>query len=447
MRTVRPTDGMEISESVILEPGSYLLQHGLRIVGDGVTIVGTGVTLVGSNRQYTGISATGTRGVHVVGCALTGYKQGVRVTDSQNFTLENCRAYGTDEIAPNSTFLDIWRGEEDPYGAGVLLVNCSDSSLLNNELQHQQTGVLAYQCNGLNVVGNQCNYNSGAGILINQTCDSIFEQNSCDYCCRFEQREGGLHYGHMGADAAGFVAVNGSCRNKFIRNTARLGGDGFFLTGMNSDGTKNGCNDNLFEQNDASLSPNIAFEATFCERNIYRDNYADRCNFGFWCGYSKEFTIEKNRMLFNRQAGIAVENGIAFDVTGNHFQSSKHGILLWSGGQSEYVESFPYRETCQDWTIHENIFAENWTAIRIGRDMDHGIRKLPPEKQAGISPNNIRITKNDIQGNRTGISLDGVVNSLILENLMSDNIAGNICLTDCEEVRVGHNLGSRGAYV
>src|SRR6185503_15394618 len=72
-----------------------------------------------------------------------------------------------------------------------------DSLVEENDLQHQQSGLLTYFCRNLTVRRNQASYNSGYGIHLFGTCDCLFEENSADYCCRFEPREGGLHYGHM----------------------------------------------------------------------------------------------------------------------------------------------------------------------------------------------------------------------------------------------------------
>src|SRR5690606_4799284 len=111
----------------------------------------------------------------------------------------------------------------------------------------------------------------GFGFHLYETCDSRFQNNVADYCCRYEPR--GERKGHMGADAAAFLLVYGSSRNLFKHNFARLSGDGFFLAGLPPDADQPvGCDFNEFEENDASFSPNIAFEATFSRRNVYRGN-------------------------------------------------------------------------------------------------------------------------------------------------------------------------------
>ncbi|MGI8924981.1 MAG: NosD domain-containing protein [Fimbriimonadales bacterium] len=435
---------MKISESVRLEPGVYVLPHGIEVVADGIRIEAADVTLIGQKQDLIGITVRSRQGVAVHGISIRNYFQGIHISNSTGIELIGAVIEGTHEAKPNTEFLNIWQPPEQSPGGAICLIDCEDCRVEGNSFQHQMNGILTFRCVRLSVVGNQCSYNSGWGIHLCETVDSLFEANSCDYCCRFEPREGGPHFGHMGADAAGFLVVKGSSRNKFIGNTARMGGDGFFLAGLLPDGTPCGCNDNLFEGNDASLSPNIGFESTFCECNTFRNNIADRCNYGFWCGYSKDFRIEKNRMLFNGQAGIAVENGVGFHVLDNQFQSNGHGILLWSSYSEDFRVAFPDRDTSREWSIENNSFLSNGKAIRIAADQDHGIR---PGKVGAQRPHHHSITNNCIQNNRVGIELVDSDHSKIEGNTIHNNVEANIIIADCEGSRILNNLGSAGGYL
>jgi parallel beta-helix repeat protein len=281
----------------------------------------------------------------------------------------------------------------------------------------------------------------------------VFEANCADYCCRFEPREGGRHFGHMGADAAGFVAVMGSSRNTFRGNAARLGGDGFFLAGLGPDGKPCGCDDNLFEGNDGSLSPNIAFEATFCRGNTFKDNHADRCNYGFWLGYSWDTIIAGNRMVMNRQAGIAVENGHGFRVEGNTMQANGHGVLIWTGHVPSFAALYPDSTTSHDWDIEGNVFTRNGKGIRIAADQDHGIRPAhyadgaaPPDPSV-LRPRRHRIVGNDIQDNRVGIELHRADETTVERNILNRNVEADIREDDAADTLRRNNLGAAGAYL
>jgi parallel beta-helix repeat protein len=440
---------MVLRESAVLTPGVYHLPRGISIEADGVTLDGGGALLIGSDREGTGVRIQGGATVTVRNLRLREYRHGIHARGCRGLTLRGNQISSTAEVPPNTIFLDIWLGPEEAYGGGILLWDCSDSLVEENDLQHQQSGLLTYECRGLKVRRNQCSYNSGYGIHLFGTCDSLFEENSADYCSRFEPREGGLHYGHMGADAAGFLAINAACRNVFRRNTARMGGDGFFLAGLSPDGRKVGCNDNLFEENDGSLSPNIAFEATFSSGNVFRGNYADRCNYGFWLGFSWDNTIENNWMVMNRQAGIAVENGHGFRVRGNTFQGNGHGVLLWTRRVEQFVEAFPESLTSYDWNIEENVFTRNGRGIRIAADQDHGIRHQPEENRGRpeTRPRDHVLRKNDIQDNRVGIELYRADRTVIQENILNRNVEANIRQEDCEETLLRNNLGAAGGYL
>jgi len=456
---VVPTDGMTLDRDTTLAPGTYFLPNGIAITADNVTLDGNGAVLIGAGQQNTGVSIEGHSGVTVKNVSLRTYKFGIRARGCHNLTLEKNNVRETEEIEHDTIFLDIWLGPEESYGGAIMLWECEGCTVAFNDLQHQMNGILTYNCKGLTVRRNVTSYNSGYGIHLFGTCDSLFEENWADYCCRFNSRgntfdtndpeKPDFRYGHMGADATGFLIIQGSCRNVFRRNLARMGGDGFFLAGRNPQGEDVGSNDNLFEENDASLSPNIAFEGTFSRGNIFRRNYADRCNYGFWLGFSWENVIEDNRMVMNRQAGIAVENGYDFQVRRNTFQANGHGVLLWSHYVKDFIEGFEKNHTSHDWVIEENTFTRNGKAIKIAKDQDHGIRDMPEEKRGPEEsrPYHHRIVKNDIQDNRVGIEVLETDKTHIEGNILNRNVEANIREEDSTDTFKLNNLGAAGGYL
>lgn len=444
MKTVRPVDGLVLRESARLEAGVWVLNEGMRLGASGVHLDGSNATIICSNEKVIALTVEDVQGCSIEGARILGGRHGIKARRCSGLLVRGCDISNTAEEPPNTLFLDIWRRADEAYGSAVLLIECEGCVVEGNLLQHQQNGILTFGCRDLTVRANQCNYNSGFGIHLYATCDSLFEANSCDYCCRFEPREGGLHFGHMGADAAGFLAVFGSSRNRFLRNTARMGGDGFFLAGMTPDGESQGCDDNLFEENDGSLSPNIAFEATFSHHNIFRRNFADRCNFGFWCGFSSNFVIEENRMVHNRQAGIAVENGMDFVVRENTFQACGHGVLIWT---RHWQGAGQANDNAAGWLIEANRFLRNGVGIRIAANQDHGIRPLEGDEARMIHPHSHRIVRNIIQDNRVGIELERARNNTVRENILNDNVEADLRLSDAEGNDIVNNLGARGAYL
>jgi parallel beta-helix repeat protein len=84
-------------------------------------------------------------------------------------------------------------------------------------------------------------------------------------------------------------------------------------------------------RNDASFSPNNAFEAVFSEYNVFEDNIAEFSNYGFWLGYSRNTAVRGNRITANRSDGVSIEHGSHNTIEDNHVEGSRTGIHLWSG--------------------------------------------------------------------------------------------------------------------
>jgi parallel beta-helix repeat protein len=400
-----PSDHLEISRDTILKPGVYWLPKGITITADSVTLDGNGAVLVGSNRSGCGVTILSRQDVTIKNLHIQEYGHGIFARGCRNLSISDCRVTATAEVPANTLFLNVWLPLEQAYGGGILLAESQDCSLTRNDLQHQMNGVLSYNCQRLRVTHNNASYCSGWGFHLFETCDSLYEDNLADYCCRWEPR--GPRRGHMGADAAGFLIIHSSSRNIFRRNLARLGGDGFFLAGLSPAYQPVPCNDNLFEENDGSWSPNIAFEATFSAGNIYRNNFANHCNYGFWLGFSSHGLLEENQMIGNHQAGIAVENGVDFQVRRNLFQDNQHGILLWSKHIPEFLPAVPENETSYNWSIERNEFIRNNKAIRIAANQDHGLRPYRVPEGQSISgwfrPHDHLIRSNRFQDNQIGI--------------------------------------------
>ncbi len=171
-----------------------------------------------------------------------------------------------------------------------------------------------------------------------------------------------------GADAAALVMMCSSSKNIVRKNMLRSGGDGVFLGGFHKDQIKVPCNDNLFEGNDGSNSPNIAFEATFSQRNVFRNNKADACNFGFWLGWSSETTVEGNSIKGNRTAGIAIEHGHHNAITNNTFERNGAGVQLWVNpdakrGAGLFKQFYPDCAESHETKVSDNTFVRNDMAV------------------------------------------------------------------------------------
>ena len=413
-------DELRITSDTKLEPKIYVLSEGIKIDADNVILDGHGATIIGTHKAASqGIRASGRKNVTIKNVRILNYYHGIFIKKSTGVEICNCTITLTTEIQSNTLFLDIWKPAADSYGGAIFLEQVTDANIHDNDLQHQMNGILSYQCHNLNVVNNLANYCSGFGFHLFETSDSTYTNNYADYCCRYYLSTSGSH---LGADAAGFLIIYKSCNNVFQRNYARLGGDGFFLAGLTPDGIDVGCNNNLFEENDASYSPNNAFEGVFSKGNIYQGNKANHSNYGFWLGFSSDCTLKDNQIHNNSQAGIAVENGVNFNVLNNDIQNNTHGILLWTRSY-DFLKTVPnMNETSRDWSIERNKLIQNKKAIRIAANQDHGVRALI-EENPSIAPNHHMIRNNQIQDNLIGIELERIQDTQVDQNIMNNLIS------------------------
>lgn len=414
-------NGLRIRSDTQLEPGLYLLPEGITIDSDNVTLDGQGATILGTDKTGQGIKVFGRNNIVIKNLRVMNFYHGISIHKSRRIEVENCTINSTAEIRSNTLFLNIWKPAQDSYGSAIFLDNVTEAEIHDNDLQHQMNGILSYHCKSLDVRNNLANYCSGFGFHLFETCDSTFADNYADYCCRYYLSDTGSH---LGADAAGFLIVYKSCNNIFRKNHARLGGDGFFLAGLTPDGIDVGCNHNLFEENDASYSPNNAFEGVFSTGNIYRGNKANHSNYGFWLGFSSDCSLTDNQIYGNRQAGIAVENGIRFEVLDNDIQNNTHGILIWTRFY-EFLKNVPdINATSSDWRIEGNRLVQNKKAIRIAADQDHGVRPLRAEGPS-ILPQNHVVRNNEIRDNIIGIELEKVKDTQMIGNTL-DNLVKDV---------------------
>ncbi len=413
-------DGLTINKDTQLQPKVYILPEGITIDSDNVTLDGHGATIMGTDKSHSrGVNVDGRKNIVIKNLRILNYYHGVSIKSSAGIEICNCSITLTTEFQSNTLFLDIWKPAANSYGGAIFLERVTDANIHDNDLQHQMNGLLSYQCKGLNVTNNLANYCSGFGFHLFETSDSTYTNNYADYCCRYYLSEAGSH---LGADAAGFLIIYKSCNNVFRKNYARLGGDGFFLAGLTPDGIDVGCNNNLFEENDASYSPNNAFEGVFSKGNVYKGNKANHSNYGFWLGFSSDCTLKDNQIYNNRQAGIAVENGVHFEVLNNDIQSNTHGVLIWSR-LYDFLKTVPgMNATSSNWLIERNKLIQNKKAIRIAANQDHGVRELHGDLSP-ISPSDHIIQNNEIRSNIIGIELEKVKDTQVGQNILNNVVA------------------------
>lgn len=425
MQTVTPTDGMEIREDTRLTPGVYVLPRGLRIAADGVTLDATGATLVGTG-QGIAVHVEGRRGVTVRGLSALRYTWGIRADDCDDFTVTGCTISRTAELEPFQYFLYLWKPVEESYGGAILLNNVRGGLIAGNDLQHQQNGVLLYGCREVTVRNNNASYNSGWGVYLSGSSDNRIERNTLDFCNRVYRRESGVE--RLEADAAGLVMVRGSSRNQVLKNMCRGGGDGIFIAGYEHPGVIEPCNDNVFEENDCSYSPNNAIESTFSQGNVFRRNICSKSNYGFWLGFSWENVLEDNLLEDNFIAGVAAEHAHTLTFRGNEIRRNREGIRLWTRGIA-VLEYWPGYEVSYDFDVEGNLFEENFL----------GFNGYTGKTTVDARCHDYRLRGNTFVRNRVGVRLAQIDGATVQGNTFTGQTVAAVQVEDSERVALDGN--------
>ena len=414
-RNVIPSDGMIITEDTEFAPGVYALPNGVSIGADNVTVQGSGTLIISAQQEGVGIRVEGRSGITIRDLALSGYYHAIRCDVCRDVTIESIKVRDTWEIEGIDTFLYLWLPIEQVYGGAILLHGVDGGVVRRCDLQHQLNGLLLYNCDHLTVEDNNASFNSGWGVYLSRTNDSLFQNNRFDFCNRLYRRpeDGSIR---AEADTAGMVLVKGSSRNRFLKNTCIAGGDGIFLCGYEHPGVKEPCNDNLFEENDCRLSPNNAIESTFSKGNIFRRNDCSRSNYGFWMGYSWDNVLEENIVEFNRWAGIAVEHGFDFVLKNNRIRLNGDGVRLWTRGG--VIEHWQGHEVTYNFTLTDNLFESNTI----------GFNAYTGANTPDLSCHDFDVRGNTFKDNRIGARYGRVENCTLSDNTFTDNVVAAVQL-------------------
>lgn len=406
-----PTNGMVIAQDTTLCGGTYYLPDGITIGAAGVTLDGGGAELVG-NDTGTGLAASAHNGLTVRNLQIRGYDYGMRFSGCDTLTVESCAVAQTKELPEGDVFLDVFDGPTGNYGYAIWLRYCNDAAIRDNDVRDQQNGIGLFDCSQAQVEGNDASDNTGWGIALYNTSDSTVEDNVADDCTR-------LYGDWSGADAAALLMVAGSSRNQVLNNQFRRGGDGVFLKGSRENVDLRPCNDNHFSGNDCSDSPNNGFEATFSSGNVFEDNTADRCNFGWWLGYSWNSEVRNNQASDNRTAAVAIEHGYDNVIRDNTFRGNDVGIWLWTDDDPSLIEAFPNNDDSHGYLVDGNTLEDNRYGLYCGAEA---------VDRPDLASFDYSVTGNTFRSNETGLKFVRTRSSLIQGNVFEDNSTAGVHL-------------------
>ena len=329
---------MNITSSLALQPQRYTRslartwrQEGiteaaaggalLEISTDGVRLDLAGAVLDGEDFQGWGIYVHDCTDVEIRNGVIKGFFYGIRAETVNNLTIERCVVSDNHNPQGVGWLNDTNEPKEAGFGGGIYLKEASDSRVEGNLVSTNFNGIDLVRSDGNVIKENDTSHSGNVGIHLLQSSGNVIEGNRAEHCIRFTDR-----FWNDTADSAGILLEEYSHRNRVTDNTLRYSGDGFFIRANNC----HGCNDNYVARNDASFSPNNAFEAVFSEGNVFEENIADSSSYGFWLGFSRKTVVRGNRIGKNHLDGVAIEHGNHNTIEDNEIAGNRNGIRLWA---------------------------------------------------------------------------------------------------------------------
>ena len=385
--TVALRPGLVITRSVRVAAGRYRITAPASLDSAAITIRGSnivvdfaGATIDGAPEgadpdagRGVAIRVDGGENVQVANARVRGYKVGILARGTRGLTLAGNdlsdnwkpRLFSLVEHESLADWLSFHHNEKDEwlrFGAAVYLVDVRRGELRANRAERGMNGILLVRSDSLRIWNNVVSFNSGLGVGLYRSSDSVIVHNYADYNVR------GYSHGfyRRGQDSAALLLYEQSCRNVVAYNSMTHGGDGLFLwAGQTTmDTGEGGANDNLFYGNDFSFAPTNGMEATF-SRNTFVANRIEGSDHGLWGGYSFDSKVVSNDFRGNR-IGIAIEHGQNNEIAANRFVGDSTGISLWANPIEPSDWGYPkHRDTrSRDYLIRSNLFIDERVAIR-----------------------------------------------------------------------------------
>ena len=298
----------------------------LEVSTDGVMVNLNGSVLDGENTINAGIYVHDCRDVTIKKGMVRAFYVGIRAVNVENLNIENCVVSDNHNPTDVEWLPDADDPKEEGFGAGIYLFRVFDSVIQGNLLNNNFNGLSLVRSKRNRIAGNNASYSGNLGIHLLGSSHNVVGDNQADHCIRYTGR-----FWCDTADSAGVLLEEDSHHNRITGISLRYSGDGFFIRANNG----HSCDHNYIARNDASFSPNNAFEAGFSQHNVFEENVASFSNYGFWLGFSSDTVVRHNRILANRLDGIAIDSGNQNNIQGNKIQGNRNGVRLWSGRPGE----------------------------------------------------------------------------------------------------------------
>ena len=366
--------------------------------------------LNGSGNNGIGILILNKKNVTVKNCDVSGFYFGLFADNATGLTIENSSFYSnnvvTKDFYPNSFSKEadisknITEGEIITFinktihqplinfpnasddrkwekGGGIIIQNSDNISVKNTLAQYNFIGVGLFNVSNSEISDNNLSYNPGFGIFLYNATHNTIDNNNLSHSNNLAEwiRKPGI-------DNAALMLIHGSSYNKITNNNMDYSADGLFLTAAEAPPYPTS-DYNYIAGNSARYSPHNAFEVVFSYGNILENNDASYSNYGFWATYGEGLKIINNKIIGNISAGIAIRQGLNYEITGNVIQdsgwyeitgkkrSAPHpdgfGVLIITDEAHNWKPVFPANKNI---TIKDNQFISNQKAIGIDGDFE-----------------------------------------------------------------------------
>ncbi len=373
-------DDLRIERSCVIDPSGEPIVDAngdgvVHIVADGVTVAFTRTPLLGApaeepHDELRGIAVRVLAdNVTLRGAQIGGFKCGVWASGADGLAVEGCSFDGnfrqrlrstpaaedlSDWLWPHDNDANQWL---DKYGAAIYVEDSQRVTLRLNTARRGQNGICLRRVDDSRVFDNDMSFLSGWGLALYRSNRNVVDHNSFDFCVR------GYSHGvySRGQDSAGILVFEQCSDNLFAFNSATHSGDGFFgfagveaLEGANVEHKGLGCNRNRVHGNDFSYAPAIGIELTFSFDNVFDSNKLVGGNYGVWGGYSRRTLVENNQIEDNALAGVAVEHGRDWRISGNRFARNARAVELW-------------------WDEDKDLLAKPWAKANGAQSLDNEV--------------------------------------------------------------------------
>ena len=293
----------------------------IEIRTDNVWLDLSGVVLDGERRGGVGVWVHDCNDVTIVNGVVIGFHYGIRAENVSNLNIRGCVVSDNANPLHAGWLPDIEAPVEEGFGGGIYLRRVRHSVIENNQTGNNFNGISLVRSDHNVISRNHASHCGNVGVYLLKSSHNEVSHNQAERCIRYTDR-----FWCDTADSAGILLEDGSNNNRITGNSLRYSGDGFFIRGHHGEPSR----DNFVARNDASHSPNNAFEAVFSSGNVFEDNVANYSNYGFWLGYSTNSTVRGNEIRANRFDGIAIEHGQGNAIEGNRIEENRNGVRLWS---------------------------------------------------------------------------------------------------------------------